>query len=512
MLIAPNQTLILGAPGCGKTTTLLNRIEHHLEEGTPSHRIAYVSFTKKAVQEAIDRTIARFGGSEVEYPYFRTLHSLCFRKISAENGKIFDSKQKIQFGKFIGVGFSDLGDEAVSGMTIGTSAEDWCLFIENLARNRLVSIEEQYSKELHPPADIHMVRYFAEALKRFKDDNFLLDFTDMLTTFVTNNEHVDVDVAIIDEAQDLSPLQWAVVQVAFKNAKKVYIAGDDDQAIHEWAGADIEKFLALEGEKVVLDQSYRIPHSVWQLSQRIIKPVSKRFEKVFKSREEQGTINRYGMLDMIYPEKLEGSTMWLARHVYMLPKIEAMLKSAGIIFNRRGGNTSVPKGDRDVIYHWEHLRSGHQVSGKAVKDIYAKMESKTRIAHGFKAKVDKDIDVTSLYTMADLKRDWGLLIDAPWFETLNKIGEDNKYYYLAILRKHGTKALMSPPSATINTIHGVKGGEADHVIIMTDVSKRTYESFVNMPDTERRVFYVGVTRAKKHLHIIEATGIYNFLL
>jgi len=512
MLIAPDQTVILGAPGCGKTTTLLNCIERHLEAGVPSHRIAYVSFTKKAVEEAIDRTINRFGGSVTDYPYFRTLHSLCFRQIGAENGKIFDGAQKALFGKFVGVGFAEMGDEAVNGLTIGTSREDWCLFVENLSRNRLVTIEEQYARESYPPADIHMVKYFADALKRFKDDNFLLDFTDMLTTYVARGNPIDVDVAIIDEAQDLSPLQWKVVQTAFKNAKKVYIAGDDDQAIHEWAGADIEKFLSLEGEQVVLKQSYRIPHKVWELSQKIIKPVSNRFDKEFRSREEPGSIQHYGMVDMIIPENLKGSTMWLARHIHMLPKMEAMLKSAGIIFNRRGGGSSVSKADKEVIYHWEHLRAGHEVSGRAVKDIYSYMEGKGRIAHGYRKKVEKDLDTNGLYKLADLKRDWGLLIDAPWFEALTKIGDDNKHYYLAILRKHGTKALIEPPSATVNTIHGVKGGEADHVIIMTDLTARTYESYVNNPDTERRVFYVGVTRAKKHLHVINANGIYNFLL
>lgn len=512
MLIAPNQTLILGAPGCGKTTTLLNCIEQHLEDGVPSHRIAYVSFTKKAVQEATERTISRFGGSVADYPYFRTLHSLCFRQIGAENGKIFDAAQKKMFGKFIGVDFADMGDDSVNGITIGSSREDWCLLVENLARNRLVSIEDQYAREDYPPADIHMVRYFSEALKRFKSDNFLLDFTDMLTTFVATGKAIDVDVAIIDEAQDLSPLQWEVVKTAFKNAKRVYIAGDDDQAIHEWAGADIEKFLSLEGEQIILGQSYRIPHKVWELSQSIIKPVSKRFDKVFVSREEPGTIQNYGMIDMIAPEKLEGSSMWLARHVHLLPKMEAMLKSAGIIFNRRGGGSSVPKKDKEVIYDWEHLRAGNEISGRAVKDIYSYMDGKGRIAHGYRVKVEKSLDTNGLYKMADLKADWGLLIDSPWFEALNKIGDDNKNYYLSILRKHGSKALTKPPTATVNTIHGVKGGEADHVIIMSDLTKRTYDSYVNNPDAERRVFYVGVTRAKKHLHIIQPNGIYNFML
>lgn len=509
MLIVEDQTLILGAPGCGKTTTLLNYLDKHLNEGIKPNRIAYVSFTKKAVNEAITRTTARFGGTKVDYPYFRTLHSLCLNNIPLDGLKIFDAEQKTQFGTFVGVKFSEIGAEEVNGMTVGTTPEDWCLFIENLARNKLVNLKELYNMERFPPASYHMVEYFANAYKRFKEDNFLIDFTEMLTLYVDRGLPIDVDVAIIDEAQDLSPLQWKVVQRAFKNVKKIYIAGDDDQAIHEWAGADVETFLSLGGEKIVLEQSYRIPHLVWEISQRLINQVKHRYAKIFNSREEQGIIHRYSTLDMINFEGLQGSILCLARHKYQLPKIEAALITAGLVFIKTGGNSSVNRKHVELIYAWERLRNGKEIPGSEVIQLYDAIAAKGGIKHGQKARANRELNQLDHYTEKQLREEWGLLATGPWFDVLTGIPNDKKQYYLSILRKRGHKALLEEPRATVSTIHGAKGGEADHVILITDVTRRTFEEAVQNSAAETRVFYVAVTRAKKELHIIMPNTIYG---
>ena len=50
-------------------------------------------------------------------------------------------------------------------------------------------------------------------------------------------------VVFIDEAQDLSPIQWMMYDILKSNAEDVYLAGDDDQAIYAWAGADVDRFI-----------------------------------------------------------------------------------------------------------------------------------------------------------------------------------------------------------------------------------------------------------------------------
>jgi superfamily I DNA/RNA helicase len=70
--------------------------------------------------------------------------------------------------------------------------------------------------------------------------------------------------------------------------------------------------------------------------------------------------------------------------------------------------------------------------------------------------------------------------------------------------------LTTPPRIKLSTIHGSKGGEADHVMLLTDLSKKTEDKLLSNIDSERRVFYVGATRAKKSLHIIRAEGSREF--
>ena len=88
-----------------------------------------------------------------------------------------------------------------------------------------------------------------------------------------------------------------------------------------------------------------------------------------------------------------------------------------------------------------------------------------------------------------------------WHDALTKISIDDREYYLSLLRK-GIK-LNAAPTININTVHGVKGGEADNVALMTDMSWRCYNGYDLNPDTESRVFYVGATRARQNLVIIK---------
>ena len=73
------ETAIYGPPGTGKTTKLLSIMEEAIADGVSPERIAFLSFTRKAAQEAIDRACIKFNLDEKHFPHFRTLHSLAFR-------------------------------------------------------------------------------------------------------------------------------------------------------------------------------------------------------------------------------------------------------------------------------------------------------------------------------------------------------------------------------------------------------------------------------------------------
>ena len=76
------------------------------------------------------------------------------------------------------------------------------------------------------------------------------------------------------------------------------------------------------------------------------------------------------------------------------------------------------------------------------------------------------------------------------------------------MRRRGERVLTASPRIRISTIHKAKGGEADNVALLLDSTKACVESLDQ--DSEVRTFYVGATRAKQSLHLIESTTKYGF--
>ena len=93
------KTIILGPPGTGKTTTLLNLVDEFIKQGTKPKEIGYFSFTKKAAREAATRASEKFGLSiEHDLTYFRTLHSLAFRVLGITKDKMMSKEDYREFG------------------------------------------------------------------------------------------------------------------------------------------------------------------------------------------------------------------------------------------------------------------------------------------------------------------------------------------------------------------------------------------------------------------------------
>ena len=84
---------------------------------------------------------------------------------------------------------------------------------------------------------------------------------------------------------------------------------------------------------------------------------------------------------------------------------------------------------------------------------------------------------------------------------MDRIPDGERAYVTALLRR-GEK-FNGTPRITLSTIHGSKGGEADKVVLFTGVAPAASQSAEQDPDELHRVFYVGVTRTKENLYLIE---------
>ena len=138
------------------------------------------------------------------------------------------------------------------------SDNEYLTIINTAAVKRMDLLEYYDSRKNIIDIERNTLYLLAEELKRFKKEKNLKDFNDLLEDFIQKNIKNTFEVLFIDEAQDLSLLQWDMVRCIWANANKTYIAGDDDQAIFKWAGADVDHFIALKEEVndiKVLDQS-----------------------------------------------------------------------------------------------------------------------------------------------------------------------------------------------------------------------------------------------------------------
>jgi DNA helicase-2/ATP-dependent DNA helicase PcrA len=489
--------IVLGPPGTGKTTYLLNQMEQELGRGLRPERIGFVSFTRRATQEAKDRAKAKFGFVSHQLPWMRTLHSLCFRALGMDKAEVLEGKKLKEFGLHIGApitGFVSLDE----GTTFGFQTGDRCLFMDNLARVQCIPLRQQYDAD---PDGLtwRVVDHFSRGLAEYKSAHGLKDYTDMLAQFVQQGWSTKLDALFVDEAQDLSALQWQVVSVLARGVGRVVVAGDDDQAIYHWAGAAVEHFIGLQGSTVtVLDHSWRVPPEVQAVANNIIGRVTYRRDKKWNPRDGTGKVVRVGTLDEADIDVGE-DTLILARNTCFL-RDDAMrlLQARGILYEYKGG-VSVKQSLVDAIVAWERLRRGGEVMVETAVKIYDVMTAGTGYRRGFK-KLTAWADHEQLVTLQDLKEAGGLLTDAPWHQALTRLTVDERIYMLKVLQ-HGQK-LTEPTKIRLSTIHGAKGAQADHVIVLTDRAWRSFKEGERLPDDEARTWYVAVTRAKHKLTIV----------
>jgi DNA helicase-2/ATP-dependent DNA helicase PcrA len=462
--------IIVGPPGTGKTTRLLNILEEELKRTDPS-KVAFCSFTRKAVGEAVDRAMDRFSFTSGDLSHFKTLHSLGFSILGLKRSEVMQNRDYKRIGEHLGLKFSNKYDSADS-VPGGKNPGDKYQFIEGYSKARCLDPSVVWDQVDHDNLNwFEFVRY-RNTIIEYKRRYNKVDYSDMLSMC---DRPIDVDVVIIDEAQDLSSLQWQFVKTVFANAKRMYIAGDDDQAIFQWSGADVNHFVDLTGDVEVLTQSHRIPKVVHDFAKGITDKIQYRKHKTYKPMNREGVLEYFAAADHV--DISSGTWLLLARNSYFLNELASVVKDKGHIFSVRGESV-INKEHLKAIQLWEFQRKGGTLSeddkGLVVPFIREKVWTKSKI----------------------------------WHESFTGMESDDKEYYISLLRRG--ESLTKTPRINISTIHGVKGGEAQHVLLLTDMALATWEGQRINADSEHRVWYVGATRCLESLSIIMPRGRYHY--
>ena len=460
-----------GPPGTGKTYKLISRAKAYHRTGTPLHRIGYFAFTKKAATEAKRRMPAE----DKKLIYFRTLHSLGFDCLDIDKEDVMQPYHYEEFGKKINlqVKFYDRYNKDES---FYLGFENPYFQIIHRSINRCVDLKEEFNLEEHDPKTVEWapLKHIYDNLKKFKEKKKLLDFNDMVKMLTDKPEKIpEFDVIFIDEAQDLSPLQWKLYDVLKTKSKDIYLAGDDDQAIFAWAGADVKRFIQEPAKEKILKYSKRISKSVQEQS---IIPINNivgiRKLKKYYPRNYEGLCEEINNVDEI--DLTKGKWLILTRTISRLLKIQEQLTSKGLYFESNKGK-SIKVRMYKASKNYELWRNGKELNEEEIKDI-----------KDFIGKVE-----------------WNA--NHNWFTAFKLAKDEDKEYLLHTL--DNKEDLDQPARIWLSTIHAIKGGEQDNVILCLDIGDKILKSIKrsqDKQDEEHRVWYVGITRARNNLYKLKA--------
>jgi len=506
----------IGPPGTGKTGAIRDTVEAWVNrDGYAPEDIVLTSFTRSAAAVLSGRI-------EVPHQNVATLHALAYRALGsppmAEAGEL---------AKRWNEGHAHLPAWQVGG---GLSNEEDGLAMPDAEMGEMMRLYSLARSRLVPPGHplFEVTRQFARAWEDWKAETASIDFCDMLMNAAMYVPALDQPVFIVDEAQDLVPLQWSLVRQWGSQAERFVVAGDAGQAIYTFAGARPDDLLTpLPDEKLwPLTQSYRMPRAVLEHAERHLSQHSGAMmqgrqyaprlrgahpDDVGAVRAVAATWKRpEGIVDMI--EQDPRDCMVLASCSYMLQPLVAELRSRGIPFGNRWRRSNGS---------WNPL-AGARATG--TKRSTARMIAS--FARGDEPKEWLDLLKAEVFVMRSAKkmieeggedlvgmlrpehRDAYEARDLRWlYQHMPQQYRRPAEYAVEVIARNGVDILADEPRVTVGSIHSVKGAEAKVVYVCPDTSVaggREANDSQEGADSAVRLGYVALTRASEEVVLADA--------
>ena len=461
---------IYGPPGTGKTFRLIRRVKAYQRKGVPLHKIGYFAFTRKAAEEARKR----INVSEKEVPYFQTLHAFCYHLLGLNEEDIIQPYHYEDLGKKLNirVSFTDKYNEEETHFL--TCNNPYFQMIQR-AINKDINIKKEFDLNEHDKKqvkDFDTLDHIYKNLQIYKNKNSLYDFNDIIKSVINSDKIPHFKAIFIDEAQDLSPLQWQLYDKLKEHCDQIYLAGDDDQAIYAWAGADVKRFVQEPAKERILKQSRRISMAV-QAEARypIMRIEGVRKKKFYRPRSYDGE-SRY-IADLNQVDLTKGKWLILTRTKSNLLDIMKDLR-------------------RKNFYYQSNKGKSFKVGMYEAAAAYTKWTNDEVLN-------EKEINSIKEYIP---NADWDAKI--PWYDKF--IADQKEILYLRNLIA-SKENLKEKARIWLSTIHAIKGGEEDNVILSLHQGRTVQQGIklsIDKQDEEHRVWYVGVTRARNNIYKLRA--------
>ncbi len=562
----PNLIRLFGGPGSGKTTALLDEVEGLLDSGIGVKELLLVSYTRAAATELRDRLGNRL---EVEPESLRgnvsTMHAKAYELLKLSRKGVVSESDRKNFCSDRGLEYEDDYKSGGRRVTLSTALGNKVLETSQWIQRTNKNVEDWFDVPF--TWDVKKVRYppnldpralsgnkytptwssgdnrlsipdLIEDWKKYKLDNKIVGFADMLEMVHERELSPRVSNLVVDEFQDITQLQYSIYSQWKSQMDNVIIAGDDDQVVYAWQGADPKLLLNEKiGSDRILNNSYRLPSNVLGVVSRVIGHVEIRQEKNLKPRIEGGSVEFLqdpSVLDLVRRIKKDvemdkGTLMVLFRARYqMFEFIEEFVK-IGIPFAMMTDGNMWTERLTKYVEAVECYKAGENLSGTQVHlltDILVDSSFGSRkreelfdaIENALKKRNTKNKD--RIEFPAEFIRKQIPFMPSPDIasEMIRKVSNYQKRCVKSYFE--GKYQDIEHERVRVGTIHSSKGREADYVYVSTDLTEKVVEHMSSeveggieydpvskivpvLTDSERRVFYVGMSRAREGLVVME---------
>lgn len=535
---AASVQLTLAGPGAGKTSTLTGRFLHLIRRGVDPARLLALTYTRKAADEMAGRIARLLDLPSAHGLRISTFHAFAYRQLRRHPG-----------AAGLAEGFPLWGPaeqrQAFSARHMWWSEEEDILDIIGGAKERLLAPADlEAAARLNDDAALLKAAAFFRVYEEARREAGAIDFSDMVPLLVRSMKESEAcreaiagscDHLLVDEYQDVNPGQIRLIDLFVKAGARLWAVGDDDQTLYEFRASDVRHILDFDRKYPgaalhVLDRNYRSAPEIVEAAKRVIRHNRERRDKDYKAvASEPGeiVIRGYSTPDIEARQVACAVAELLARGLAP-ERIAILYRSAavGLPFQTALKEKGVPFDVRGAADMWQGAAARLMVGGLHYLRDGASSAAMTRLGGGRRSElVRSQLDKAPAAVRRDFtiarrharrvaiealprsapnreRTEWVSLVDAVTALARSCASLDQLEMKIA----EQSRALRSPPEGAValSTIHSAKGLEWDAVFlagledgVLPHVHARDIEG-------ERRVAYVGMTRARRLLGLTYA--------